>query len=377
MAKVSVIIPVYNCEDCLRISLDSAVTQTLQDLQIICIDDASTDRSLEILREYAEKDSRVEVIALKNNSGAGAARNAGLKVAVGEYIAFLDSDDFIDFEFYEKLYNAAKAENSDISAGSMRQWGKEQTWLHKEIEQSKYRFTVHFWVGIYKSELIRNNNISFAEDVITGQDVVFLNDVILRANKISVVPGVFYNYVTREGSLYHSLEAIRSPAKIASLILSRNLIIDALNADKEIPGKDYFYRFWHYYKDLFTYAFHTNTSKSVRMTVVQAAIDMYKKCKMKTYLIDAVKKRGKRLADALVSEDAEGIFEFLSRDADWKLELKVLGFIPLLKIKRNDVRTATYVLGIPFLRTKAKNSRLRGKLFFLIPLFDIKFRQTF
>lgn len=104
MSKVSVIIPVYNTEKFLRKCLDSVCNQTLQDIEIICINDCSTDGSSEILREYAGKDNRIKLIELFENGGAAKARNIGIDIAHGEYIGFVDSDDFVDLDFYEKLY---------------------------------------------------------------------------------------------------------------------------------------------------------------------------------------------------------------------------------------------------------------------------------
>ena len=94
--KVSVILPVYNVEKYLKECLDSILNQTLQEIEVICVDDGSTDRSLEILREYEKKDKRV-IVLTQENKGAGAARNKGLAIAKGEYLSFLDSDDFFCF----------------------------------------------------------------------------------------------------------------------------------------------------------------------------------------------------------------------------------------------------------------------------------------
>ena len=111
--KVSVIIPVYNVEQYLHECLDSVINQTLKEIEIICVDDGSTDSSLEILKEYAAKDNRITVIA-QENLHAGVARNAGLTVAKGEYVHFLDSDDWVDLDTYEKLYNIIKKQNVNL-----------------------------------------------------------------------------------------------------------------------------------------------------------------------------------------------------------------------------------------------------------------------
>ena len=111
--KVSVIIPVYNVEQYLNQCLDSVINQTLKDIEIICVDDGSTDNSFKMLEEYAQKDNRIKVIHQKNK-GAAAARNEGLYIAQGKYLSFLDSDDFFEIDMLEQMYNCAEKYNTDI-----------------------------------------------------------------------------------------------------------------------------------------------------------------------------------------------------------------------------------------------------------------------
>ena len=114
--KISVIIPVYNTEKYLRQCLDSVVNQTLKDIEIICINDGSTDNSLQILNEYASSDNRIKLINLIANKGVSFARNFGIRLSKGRYIGFVDSDDWIDLSFYENLYLTTKKQDSDIIA---------------------------------------------------------------------------------------------------------------------------------------------------------------------------------------------------------------------------------------------------------------------
>ena len=114
MIKISVIVPVYNVEDYLKECLDSIINQTLKEIEILCIDDCGTDNSIDILREYSKKDNRIKIISHKENKGLGPARNTGINEAKGEYISFIDSDDFISKDYYENLYNTAKKYDSDI-----------------------------------------------------------------------------------------------------------------------------------------------------------------------------------------------------------------------------------------------------------------------
>ena len=111
MVKVSVIVPVYNGEKYLTQCLDSIINQTLEDIEIISINDGSEDNSLSILERYASMDNRIKIISTENR-GLGAARNSGLELATGEYVAFVDADDWIDKETYEQLYS--KSASSDL-----------------------------------------------------------------------------------------------------------------------------------------------------------------------------------------------------------------------------------------------------------------------
>ena len=116
--KISVVIPIYNAEEYLEECLESVVGQTLRDIEIICINDGSTDNSAKICEKYAKKDKRIIFVSTENK-GPGAARNTGLGFAKGEFIGFVDSDDWIDLDFYEKLYTAAVETDADIATGGI------------------------------------------------------------------------------------------------------------------------------------------------------------------------------------------------------------------------------------------------------------------
>lgn len=116
MIKVSIIVPIYNVEKYLKRCLDSLVNQTLNDIEIICINDGSTDGSLEILNEYGRRDDRI-VIINQENSGLSATRNKGIDIAKGQFIGFVDSDDWVSKDYFEKLYNSAIQNEAEIAVG--------------------------------------------------------------------------------------------------------------------------------------------------------------------------------------------------------------------------------------------------------------------
>lgn len=113
--KVSIIIPVRNADKYLKECLESVVNQSLRELEIICVNDASKDNSLKILEEYSKKDKRLKIINLKEKSGQGHARNIGIEYASGEYIGFVDADDYIDLKMFEKMYSAITDKKADLS----------------------------------------------------------------------------------------------------------------------------------------------------------------------------------------------------------------------------------------------------------------------
>ena len=200
--RVSVILPIYNVEPYLRRCLDSLINQTMTEIEIICVNDASPDNSLQILKEYAEKDSRIKIIDLKHNMGAAGARQSGLDIANGEYVGFVDPDDYVNTDFFEKLYESAKKENADISKGAVITVdlsGNETITSNKQnnqIRQNKFNFHgQNLWDAIYRTEMIREHNIHFEIDIFCfGLPATFW------ANKIVVRDDAFYKYIRREDS---------------------------------------------------------------------------------------------------------------------------------------------------------------------------------
>ena len=200
MIKVSIIVPVYNMEKYLRECLDSLVNQTLKDIEIICINDGSKDNSLEILNEYSQKDSRIKVIN-KENEGQGVARNLGISKAQGEFIGFVDPDDWVELDMYEKMYNQAKTLDSEIvicdhtrySEFDQKSW-KPRTFdkaispvksvrlnvesgknIDKELINSTLLVSPCYSVNkIYNREFLLKNNIKFSQ-MRCFEDVMYLS----------------------------------------------------------------------------------------------------------------------------------------------------------------------------------------------------------
>lgn len=194
--------------------LESLIKQTLKDIEIICVNDGSMDNSLAILKEFASKDSRIRIID-NQHQGVAKTRNAGIEQSTGEYIGFVDSDDYIDIDFFEKLYNSATKSNSDIAIASIlkhknffniynAKYTKEETaiTIQDKIKlcEDKKHFFFYAWNKIYHSGFIKENNIKFSEGQIY-EDVMFAIKALYYSNKIISVYGTKYHYIEHENSL--------------------------------------------------------------------------------------------------------------------------------------------------------------------------------
>lgn len=204
MPAVSVIIPVYNTAPYLQRCLESVTGQTLRGIEIICIDDGSTDNSLALLKQYAAQDARIRVIAFDANRGASAARNAGLAAATGEFIGFVDSDDFIDACYYDKLYRAALKNNADIAKCSYynddSSKKKKQLRYNKKIAQKKFYFSINFTTAIYRVSMLSEHGICFPDGIKNYEDVVFLIKAVYHASTVAIVNDAYYHYMQRTDS---------------------------------------------------------------------------------------------------------------------------------------------------------------------------------
>lgn len=214
MTKLSIIVPVYNVEKYLPKCLESLIKQTLNDIEIICVNDGSMDNSLAILKEFASRDSRIRIID-NQHQGVAKTRNTGIEQSTGEYIGFVDSDDYIDIDFFEKLYNSATKSNSDIAIASIlkhknffniynAKYTKEETaiTIQDKIKlcEDKKHFFFYAWNKIYHSGFIKENNIKFSEGQIY-EDVMFAIKALYYSNKIISVYGTKYHYIEHENSL--------------------------------------------------------------------------------------------------------------------------------------------------------------------------------
>lgn len=216
MSKVSIVVPIYNVEKYLEQCVDSIINQTLKDIEIILVDDGSPDNCPQICNDYAKKDSRIKVVH-KKNGGLSSARNAGIEVATGDYIGFVDSDDYIELDMYEKMYNIAIENNVDfvmsdyyrVSSESkveatldMDEGIYDKNKIKKDIfstlimgDDINYGRLLAVWHCLYKRELLDKNNLMFDEEVKYSEDNLFSSIIGYNANNFYYMKGSYlYNY---------------------------------------------------------------------------------------------------------------------------------------------------------------------------------------
>lgn len=197
--KISIVIPVYNVEQYLKQCLDTIINQTYKNLEIILVDDGSTDNSGKICDEYALKDNRIKVIH-KENGDLSSARNAGLDIATGDYIGFVDSDDYVKLDMFEKLYNVAVKTSADLVVCNWLR-GYENVWIENKIfpEQyilnsnealEKFNGNMFVWNKLFKREII--DSIHFIETY--AEDVLFTFSALKKAHKIACINENQYYY---------------------------------------------------------------------------------------------------------------------------------------------------------------------------------------
>jgi glycosyltransferase involved in cell wall biosynthesis len=240
MPKVSIIVPIYNVEKYLLRCINSILNQTLRDIEIILVDDESPDSCPQICDYYEQQDNRVKVIH-KQNEGLGFARNSGLDIATGDYVAFIDSDDFVDIRMYEDLYHYAEEHACEAvfcgyniykTEGYIRhcQEYKKST-LYNSSEEAKQilldmvgsqpsyksdvKLLMSVWRAIYSHKIIKENKLRFvSERQYIAEDIIFHFDFLPKCSCVGFIPQTYYNYCDNGVSLTRSYRPDRFDKEI-------------------------------------------------------------------------------------------------------------------------------------------------------------------
>ena len=205
MPKVSVIVPIYNVEKYLEKCINSLLSQTLEDIQIILVNDGSKDNSGNIAKEYEKNNKNRIIYVEKENGGLSDARNYGLKYATSDFIAFLDSDDYIEKNAYEEMYNKAIEENADyVECDFIWEFPNkirvDKQYPYKNKKEMLSFVRVVAWNKLIKRQLITDNNLEFPKGL-RYEDIEFTYKIIPFVNKFAYVDKPFIHYVQREGSI--------------------------------------------------------------------------------------------------------------------------------------------------------------------------------
>lgn len=212
--KVSVIVPVYNSSEYIGSTLDSIINQDFSSFELIVIDDGSTDSSLQIIEEKLSKSTIAYEIIHQENAGVSRARNVGIEKARGEYLVFVDSDDYITGNHLSELYNGEtdfsliqfiKKDGNKLSTPdhySKRRMACDE-FIEKELKMEIY---FNFWQLMYKASIIKDNNIRFNPDVIYGEDTEFALKALIYGNEIAISNEVTYYYIQHSSSAIKTSE---------------------------------------------------------------------------------------------------------------------------------------------------------------------------
>lgn len=254
---VSVIVPIYNTAEYLEECLDSLISQTLEDIEIICVEDKSSDDCLKILKEYSKKDDRIVLIENDSNQGQSISRNNGLKVAKGEYVAFLDSDDWIDRNTYEQLYKFAKDNDHDLvvfnalrfndegvvwpcilhsKAGYDKIYSKTNVFEHKNLiyDTSMSKFI--------KRDFIDKSGFKFFENILY-EDLLFSMEVLCASKCLGILPTVNYYWRVRTSDNYSVTQCVFKLKNLNDRITITKRILDFFkSSEKNSSLLDTFYK---------------------------------------------------------------------------------------------------------------------------------------
>ena len=231
--KVSIIVPIYNVSKYIEQCLNSLINQTLHNIEIILVDDCGSDDSISKAEQFAHEDKRLKIIHNQGNQGLSESRNHGLKYAKGEYVAFLDSDDFVDIEYYQMLYNAAKNYDADIAYSDVAFYYSENNinyngWFHERLFLNKPELIISIddrksiicscccWNKLYRRKFVEKYNFCFPKRLYI-EDIPYTIFSVMLANKLVGVNDVNVFYRQRQDSIMSTAKKDRKSFDIFAI----------------------------------------------------------------------------------------------------------------------------------------------------------------
>lgn len=233
MIKITVIIPIYNVEQYLGRCLDSVINQTYKNLEIICVNDCSPDNSIQIIEEYAKKDNRIIIFNRAKNGGLSAARNSGLKVATGDYVYFIDSDDWIDLNYIEKMVNKINESNAEVILNTnviyvendtykdfiwSRYQQKNKKGQYLSIEDAINKTQVMTWAHMYKTSFLKKYDLKFPEGFIHEDEYFNVITCLNATNIFEFYGAAYYYFKNKQGIMTTRKDVWLSHLKIFEII---------------------------------------------------------------------------------------------------------------------------------------------------------------
>ena len=326
MIKVSVIVPVYNARDYIKTCMESLVNQTMDEVEVIFVDDHGADDSMEVvnlfIQDYAGPKT-LKVLETSSNSGPGVARNLGIEKAEGEYVAFVDSDDWVEVTFCEQLYKAAVKHEADIACGDLYLDNvaepESRVMTNPRVKNGEFTpkkhaaymttFVSYFTTYIYRTEFLRTGSLCFPQTR-SAEDSCFLTCCIVAAKRIATVEKPLYHYMVRSSSLSIKKDPLRYQQKLSSFA---ELLDYARRHDLYDPYKaelDFLYIKKGFLVSAFTYVKNAAERDSRILTTIyeemtsqvpEYASNKYFKRKMKIRLLTKLIRKYPKLAGWVIS----------------------------------------------------------------------------
>ena len=251
MPVLSIIVPVYNVATYLREGLDSILRQEVQDIEVICVDDCSSDSSPDILKEYQAKDNRIQFIRQSENKGPSATRNIGIKYAKGKYIAFFDPDDKVENNLYAELIHAIEDKKTDLALCGYSTFPTDQIhipnfkpyhamqpmdFIQKNPRIEMNNDLCYTWRFVFKRNFLINKKRRFIKNLHVGEDTVFNYECVLQASSIIMIPKALYQYrINNAGSLMRLRYKPYLTNNLQKLVDEKKRLIRKYNIEHYIP----------------------------------------------------------------------------------------------------------------------------------------------